>query len=183
MGGQQAHPLYWQHLASPPPVPGGAKAPAGVTMAVTAAARPVVPPDWPALFEAPEWPLGTVLPLGPMLESAGTARVHARTVAAEWGLSRLADVLQLIVSELVANAVVASMAHPDRPSVLLRLRSDRRRIQVLVWDASAEPPIPAHANPDDETGRGLELVIELSNGTWHWKHERFGGKTCWCIVS
>src|SRR5204863_9364394 len=58
------------------------------------------------------WPLSTSLPLGALPGATPCARMHARAVLTEWGLDDLADAAELIVSELVANAVRGSTA-PD----------------------------------------------------------------------
>jgi anti-sigma regulatory factor (Ser/Thr protein kinase) len=137
---------------------------------------------WPALWEHPDWPLGSFLDLGAIPESVSTARWHALAVAGEWGLSRLSDDLAVVVSELLTNALRESVKLTDMPPVRLRLRSDRRRIQVLVWDASPDPPEEKTPAPDDLGGRGLTIVASLSQGRWGWTTEQ-AGKTCWAILS
>jgi anti-sigma regulatory factor (Ser/Thr protein kinase) len=128
-----------------------------------------------------EWPLGTVLVLGPLPGAVPCARLHARLVSAEWGLGRLSGIAELLVSELVTNAVRVSAQMPDRPPVRLQLRSDGTRLLVLVSDASPEPPVRKDAAPGEESGRGLVLVDELSD-RWGWRAHR-GEKTCWFLLS
>ena len=128
-----------------------------------------------------EWPLGTMLMLGPLPGAVPCARLHARLVAAEWGLERLSATAELLVSELVTNAVRISAEMPARPPVRLQLRSDRARLLVLVSDASPRPPVQKDAVPGEEGGRGLLLVEELSD-RWGWTPDR-DGKTCWCVLS
>src|SRR2546430_17120186 len=78
------------------------------------------------------WPLSTSLPLGALPRATPCARLHARAVLTEWGLADLADAAELIVSELVTNAVRASTApdgHPARagaggPAAGLRRAAD-----------------------------------------------------------
>src|ERR1700751_6216404 len=64
---------------------------------------------------AASWPLSTSLPLGALPGATPCARLHARAVLTEWGLADLAEAAELIVSELVTNAVRASTAPDGRP--------------------------------------------------------------------
>ncbi len=112
------------------------------------------------------WPLSTSLPLGALPGATPCARLHARAVLAEWGLEDLAEAAELIVSELVTNAVRASTGRdgkprydgPQMPVVVLRMASDRIRLVIEVWDGIPGAPAAAHPGPDDESGRGLVLV-------------------------
>ena len=61
------------------------------------------------------WPLSTSLPLGALPGATPCARLHARAVLHEWGLDDLAEAAELIVSELVTNAVRASTAPDGSP--------------------------------------------------------------------
>jgi anti-sigma regulatory factor (Ser/Thr protein kinase) len=87
----------------------------------------------------------------------------ARRLAAAWDLAGLTDDAQLIVSELVTNAVTASAALPDRPPVSLRLITDGRSLRIEVQDHSPLDLRPdAEASDDAEHGRGLGVVAGLS---------------------
>lgn len=89
----------------------------------------------------------------------------------EWSLESAADSVELVVSELVTNAVRASTG-PDGlpkydektglPRVGLRLSSDRTHLRIEVWDQDPHIPVSKAASPDDESGRGLMLVEALS---------------------
>ncbi|MFF3877993.1 SpoIIE family protein phosphatase [Streptomyces sp. NPDC001978] len=86
---------------------------------------------------------------------------HARTLAAnqltEWGLEHLAPNTELIVSELVTNAI----RHGVGP---ITLRLIRHHVLVCeVSDASDTVPRLRHARATDEGGRGLFLVAQLSH--------------------
>jgi len=128
-----------------------------------------------------EWPLGTILVLGPLPGAVPSARLHARLVTAEWGLDRLSEIAELLVSELVTNSVRISAQMPARPPVRLQMRSDGIWLLVMVSDASPLPPIRKDAAPGEEGGRGLMLVEELSE-RWGWTPHR-DGKTCWFLLS
>ena len=61
------------------------------------------------------WAIQSVLVIVALPTATPCARLHARTIAREWGLGALADTIELIVSELVTNAVKASMDQDERP--------------------------------------------------------------------
>ena len=110
----------------------------------------------------------------------------------EWGLGDLADTVELVVSELVTNAVQASVDHDGRPRyspehglacVHLRLSTDGLALLVEVWDENAMPPAPVHPSLADEGGRGLMLVDALAE-RWSWSLPPSGrGKIVWALVT
>jgi anti-sigma regulatory factor (Ser/Thr protein kinase) len=90
------------------------------------------------------------------------ARRCTRQALAAWRLGHLADDIELVVSELVTNAVRAARGMPGAAPVALYLALERGRLFVLAWDCCPELPV-LRAHPDDaESGRGLELVAALS---------------------
>jgi anti-sigma regulatory factor (Ser/Thr protein kinase) len=147
---------------------------------------------WPdAVADPPgmsaSWPLSTSLPLGALPGATPCARLHARAVLAEWDLDDLAEAAELIVSELVTNAVRASTASNGRPRydglqmpvVVLRMASDRIRLLIEVWDGIPGSPAAAHPGPDDESGRGLMLVAAQCD-RWSWQTvPGWPGKVVW----
>ena len=140
-----------------------------------------------------EWTLRTFLELGALPTAVPCARLHTRQVLWEWQLSELADTAELIVSELVTNAVHASAGLtgsrrsgrwvPGVPAVRLWLFSDRRCVLIQVWDGNDKLPAPQHAEPDAETGRGLLLVESLSAEWGSYPPERSSGKVIWSTVT
>jgi anti-sigma regulatory factor (Ser/Thr protein kinase) len=132
---------------------------------------------------ADEWPLQDFLELGSLATAAGCARLHARQILWEWGVTELAEPVALLVSELLTNAAKASQVMDDRPPVRLWLLSDKQRVLILVWDANPQPPIRIDADLDAESGRGLILVESLST-QWDWYgHRKFGGKVVWALAA
>jgi len=111
------------------------------------------------------------LELGALDTSAGCARGHARNVLREAGFAgELADDAELVVTELVTNAVQASRRTPGVPPVLLRLLTGAGVLVVEVWDMSPEEVIgPSDERPGGESGRGLMIVAALST---HWGSRR-----------
>jgi len=79
-------------------------------------------------------------------------------VLRRWGLDGLADSAELVVSELVTNAVRAACGTPEPWPVRLWLTAEPARVAIGVWDCSPVPPRLAHAGDADESGRGLFLV-------------------------
>ncbi|MFK4145259.1 ATP-binding protein [Streptomyces sp. NPDC004065] len=95
-----------------------------------------------------------VLPWSPT--ACATAREAVRDVLPRWGLEELVPTAELLVSELVCNA----LRHARGPlSLTFEYLSELR---CLVGDGSSLPPRPTEAGPDDENGRGLALVDMLA---------------------
>jgi len=88
-----------------------------------------------------------------------------------WGLPDLTYPTELIVSELVTNAI----RYADAP-VSLRLLYDRTLI-CEVSDASSTSPHLRRARDFDEGGRGLMLVAQIAH-RWGTRHTALG-KTIW----
>ena len=113
-----------------------------------------------------QWPLQSYLELGALPGAVPCARLHTRHVLWEWGLASLADSTELLVSEMITNAVQASRAMAQA-AVRLGLVSDQAQVMVLAWDASPLPPEQADPGEDAENGRGLLLVDAISE-QWGW---------------
>jgi anti-sigma regulatory factor (Ser/Thr protein kinase) len=137
------------------------------------------------------WPLQSVLAIAALPTATPCARLHARNIACEWGLGDLADTIELVVSELVTNAVKASMDHNERPRftnehglacIHLRLSTDDRAALIEVWDENFKLPESVKPALDDESGRGLMLVDALA-ARWGWDLPASGrGKIVWALV-
>jgi len=133
------------------------------------------------------WPLQTGLSLAALATAPACARGHVRTVAHEWGLPELADTAELLVSELVTNAVRAAQRLTTRadlaavPFIRFWLFCDRRSVVIHVWDACDEMPVRQHARPDDVGGRGL-LLVEALGKDWG-AYRQAEGKVVWVLIS
>lgn len=102
----------------------------------------------------------------------GRARELALAQLTEWGLEELAFTTELVVSELVTNAVRYGGSGP----VVLRLI--RGGVLVCeVSDSSNTQPRLRRARTTDEGGRGLFLVAQLTR-RWGSRYEQ-SGKTIW----
>jgi hypothetical protein len=104
-------------------------------------------------------------------------------VLAEWDLKALAETGELIVSEMVTNAVRASTGLPARhrglPTVQLWLSADHERVLIEVWDADERMPVAHQPDPDAEHGRGLLLVEALSEDWGTYRPAGHPGKIVW----
>jgi anti-sigma regulatory factor (Ser/Thr protein kinase) len=128
------------------------------------------------------WPLQDFLELGALDSAVPCARLHARHVLREWGLGNLGDSAELLVTELITNAVRASREAGRVPAVRLWLLSDSAQILILVWDASPHPPVLTGAGDEAERGRGLMLVDAVSE-QWGWcSRQDSDGKFVWAIT-
>lgn len=106
------------------------------------------------------------------------ARRHTRHILATWKLSYLTDDAELVVSELITNAVQATPATPHAAPVALYLAADGDRLSVLAWDCSPEPPVHRPHNDDAVSGRGLEIIQALTDRCGTCVTGR-GGKVVW----
>ncbi|SOD84001.1 ATP-binding protein [Streptomyces sp. Ag109_G2-15] len=104
-----------------------------------------------------------------------TARAAVRGQLRGWGLECLAELAALLVSELVTN----SLRHATGPIGvrLVRPAGLGDTLLVEVSDPLPDPPRERVAHPEDESGRGLQLVADSSR---RWGTRPGGtGKTVW----
>ncbi|MBD0738209.1 ATP-binding protein [Streptomyces sp. CBMA29] len=97
--------------------------------------------------------------------SAQAARHHLRDVLDRWELRDLADAAELVVSELVTNAV----RHARGADRLIETRyqpTPDGGLRIEVHDADDRVPVVRQASAQDESGRGLHLVEALTDGRW-----------------
>ena len=109
--------------------------------------------------------------LEPEDAAPGRARRLARGALADWGLEELTDSVELLVSEVVTNAV----RYTSRPITLRLLRTEVLRCEV--GDDVPQLPRLRQARATDEGGRGLYLVNRLAR---RWGATRLStGKVVW----
>ncbi|MFK8906794.1 ATP-binding protein [Streptomyces sp. YS-3] len=103
-----------------------------------------------------------------------TARHAVRDTLRGWELDPpVCDVAVLLVSELVTN----SLRYASGPIGVRMVRLDPGALLVEVSDPLPEEPVERDAGPDDEGGRGLQLVA-CSARRWGTRRGRTG-KTVW----
>nr|WP_202557813.1 SpoIIE family protein phosphatase [Streptomyces sp. SID5789] len=103
--------------------------------------------------------------------SVGRARELARAQLLDWDMEPLVDTTELLVSELVTNAL-----RYGEGEIRLRLLLDRTLV-CEVWDSGLVQPRRRRARDTDEGGRGLQLVGLLSAAWGSRRTPR--GKTVW----
>ncbi|WP_328448685.1 SpoIIE family protein phosphatase [Streptomyces sp. NBC_00386] len=109
--------------------------------------------------------------LEPEDAAPGRARRLARRALARWGMEDMTDSVELLVSEVVTNAV----RYASRPVTLRLLRTDVLRCEV--GDDVPQLPRLRQARATDEDGRGLFLVNRLAR---RWGATRLStGKVVW----
>ncbi|MFC4513728.1 ATP-binding protein [Streptomyces ehimensis] len=139
------------------------------------------------------WSYSLTLPNDP--RSARVARITSRGAVETHGMGELADVTELVVSELVTNSYLYS----DGPiEVRLKYVADDR-LRIRVWDRNPEVPL-AFERPvrcgkglipeiDPEASRGRDLrIVRLCADNWgSWSgsatYPGLQGKLLWCEVS
>lgn len=109
------------------------------------------------------------LPSDPAIVAAARAQTSRQLAA--WGLEEAAFITELVVSELVTNAIRYGAV-----PIGLRLIRDRALI-CEVSDASSTAPHLRRARIFDEGGRGLHMVAQLTQG-WGTR-QTSTGKTIW----
>ncbi|MEV5840816.1 SpoIIE family protein phosphatase [Streptomyces sp. NPDC051985] len=115
------------------------------------------------------------LELPPDPAMVARARTDTERQLADWGLSDLSFTAALVVSELVTN----SIRYATGP-VLLRLIKDRSLLCEVSDNAHTAPHL-RRARRDDEGGRGLFLVAQMSQ-RWGTRYTA-SGKTIWAELA
>lgn len=154
---------------------------------------PVPSDDVAFMAETVRWTQHSYLELGALPTAVPCARKHARLVVGEWGLIDLADTVELVVSELVTNALHASAGLtgsryrgqwvPGVPPIRMWLRSNDRRVLIQVWDSNDQGPVTQQPSAEAESGRGLWLVDMLSEDQGNYALEGATGKVVWASVT
>jgi anti-sigma regulatory factor (Ser/Thr protein kinase) len=101
------------------------------------------------------------------------ARSLIRDPLKRWGLEDLIPVTELLVSELVTNAIKYA-----KGDILLRLILESGNLACEVHDSSPALPRVLQVDKDAENGRGLHVVSQLAS---RWGARRtHSGKVVWC---
>jgi hypothetical protein len=140
-------------------------------------------------------------------ESVKVARDFTRATLRGWGMTAVSDDAELVVSELVTNALRHAMAGSGmagsgmsgpgasgpgtsgpgasgpggEPVIRLRLLAQAPYLMCMVTDPSREIPLRRESGPEDATGRGLQ-VIESCSSRWGWHLLDEGGKVVWALL-
>lgn len=107
------------------------------------------------------------------LRSVREARHFLRRVLDRWDLGTVEDAAQLVVSELVTNAITHAAS-----ACQLRLSRSATTVRIEVADAGAGTPDPRPDDPAAEHGRGMHIVAVLAVA-WGTEALPAGGKVVW----
>jgi serine phosphatase RsbU (regulator of sigma subunit)/anti-sigma regulatory factor (Ser/Thr protein kinase) len=106
------------------------------------------------------------------LTSARKARSLIRRPLRKWGLTELQPAVELLVSELVTNAVRYAQG-----KIGLRLILEGGLVCEVMDDSAALPRL-RHPDEEDERGRGLQVVSQVAQ-RWGARRSQ-SGKVVWC---
>jgi anti-sigma regulatory factor (Ser/Thr protein kinase) len=131
-------------------------------------------------------PPAAACPLSRDPRSATAARRLAGETLRDWELASLAADAEIIVGELAANAVThgtrpESGRQPGQENLSLCLRRRPGELICAVLDPSDTAPVPRTPRSAAESGRGLQIVNELSD-VWGWSPVAGQGKAVWAIL-
>jgi len=137
------------------------------------------PPSGDHPAASPAWPRRDGIEMCAAPAAVRQARLRSRQVLRDWGLGELSADTELLVSELMTNAIAVARS---APVVRMWLLADTDRVLVLAWDPSPLPPLLMHSGDDGEHGRGLRIVEALST-QWDWyRPQAMPGKAVWAIA-
>jgi anti-sigma regulatory factor (Ser/Thr protein kinase) len=127
-----------------------------------------------------EWPLVSALEFGSLPTAVGSARAHTRTILAEWGLAALICDAEILVSELLTNALEASRRLDGRPPIALRLLANQDRLLIEARDQDTGPCDlrPQEPRSDEDHGRGL-MVVDALSYRWGVRRASVSHKVVW----
>jgi anti-sigma regulatory factor (Ser/Thr protein kinase) len=112
----------------------------------------------------------------------GRARRLLAGHLAAWGLPQITEDAQLILSELVTNAI--THAHPSFGNVIAtRFERLAGGVRIGVHDAGDSRPEPRRARVDEKSGRGPDLVHALTGGAWGVGDRDGPGKSVWAVCT
>jgi anti-sigma regulatory factor (Ser/Thr protein kinase) len=115
--------------------------------------------------------------------AAGQARAWTRAMLAAWNLGHLADDAELVVSELVTNAVRASSAAGSKDPVRVCVTAIGTRLLIQVRDSCPVFPVRKRSDITDEDGRGLMIVDHVAAEVGCHRTPGMPGKVVWCLIA
>jgi anti-anti-sigma regulatory factor len=113
--------------------------------------------------------------LPPVPEAAGLARRMVVEACQRWGVARLVESAEIVVTELVSNAV-----RHGRPPIELSLERRGRYLHIRVRDRSPVRPSRLTPTEHSERGRGL-LIVDAFATSWG-SDLNADGKVVWATL-
>ncbi|MET7462818.1 ATP-binding protein [Nonomuraea sp. NPDC005501] len=139
------------------------------------------PPEWlsSVLLGGRPTPRDAIFPFHGLMEPAcvSSARRFVDHTLAAWGSDGVAFEAQLVVSELVTNA----MRHGGGIDEV-RLLGYGTEVACVVTDRCLAAPVAASPDLFAEFGRGLRLVEAIST-TWGWVVSSARRKLVWAVLA
>jgi len=133
----------------------------------------------------------TGLALAAVPTAVRCSRMLVSSCLRQWGLPSLAGDSELVVSELVTNAVAATGVTETEPrwsqlaglaTIHVRVMLFEGSIVIAVWDRNPAPPVLRQSEPDSENGRGLSIVAALCK-RWDYFLLDGDGKCVWAELA
>jgi anti-sigma regulatory factor (Ser/Thr protein kinase) len=118
----------------------------------------------------------TELTLASLPDAPSCGRLLVQRYLSAWGIAHMIDEAQLVMSELLTNAVKANAEFTTIHIRLVILGGTSLLIEVR--DCNPEPPVLKDASGDNEGGRGLMIVDALCE-RWGYYHPTHGSKSVW----
>ncbi|TDC44804.1 GAF domain-containing protein [Actinomadura sp. KC345] len=115
--------------------------------------------------------------LEPLPSTVPRVRGEVAARLADWRLEPLTDTVELLVSELVTNALVHGAGSIGLRMIKAAHATEGGTLLCEVYDDGADLPRLRHADATDESGRGLQLVSHLA-ARWG-THRTERGKVVW----
>lgn len=133
----------------------------------------------------------TSLTLAAVPTAVRCSRMFAALILKHWGLGDLVETAELLMSELVTNAVKSTGVLDMSPSwsalndlalIKVRLVLLEDGVIIEVVDRDRHPPAIPEQSVDAESGRGL-LLIDAMSKRWDFYFPPSGGKAVWCELA
>ncbi|WP_063793238.1 ATP-binding protein [Frankia sp. R43] len=104
-------------------------------------------------------------------QSASAARRDVTGQLHQWKLDHVIDTITLLTTELVTNALAASLHGDDdlTSQIAMRLTYSDHHVIVEVWDGGPGHPTRRATGLDAEDGRGLHLITSLTPRTGYYQ--------------
>jgi len=134
-----------------------------------------------------DWVYTSSLQLAAVPSAASYSRIFVRLTLPRWKLADYVETAELVVSELVTNAVQATgLTDPEPKSweiaaehvIGVQLRATGTSLVLDVWDGSSDVPVVKNPDDDAEGGRGLLLIGAMAK-QWDVFRPHAGGKIVW----
>ena len=146
---------------------------------------PLIPaPTTASLSAYPQgcWPLTSHLRLPAVRGTVPAARHYAREQLASWSVEDT-EAAELVTTELVTNAVGASMGKiPGMVRLWLCCGIDGT-VLIMVWDCAEQLPVRQEPGPATLGGRGLVIVEALSKDWGVYRPAAASGKVVWALIA